>query len=118
MLERWDRVETMDDPRGYLFRTAMNLLRSQRRRMRVALRHRAAAPAAGDVFAPMEDRDLVTEVLAALTPRQRAAVVLTEVMGYSAEEAGDILGIKASTVGALRYQARSGLRAAKEVRHG
>jgi RNA polymerase sigma-70 factor (ECF subfamily) len=115
LLERWDRVATLDDPRGYLYRTALNLLRSQRRRLRVALRTRLTAPAADDVFGSIEDRELATQALATLTPRQRAALVLTEVLGYSAEEAGAILGIKGSTIGALRYQARSELRATREV---
>src|SRR3972149_6202383 len=30
--ERWDRVAEMDDPTGYLFRTAMNLWRKRRGR--------------------------------------------------------------------------------------
>ncbi|HXJ67174.1 MAG TPA: sigma factor, partial [Actinomycetota bacterium] len=32
LLERWDRVGEMDDPRGYLYRTAMNTFRSRYRR--------------------------------------------------------------------------------------
>jgi RNA polymerase sigma-70 factor (ECF subfamily) len=28
LLERWDRVSVMDDPRAYLFRTAMNAFRT------------------------------------------------------------------------------------------
>ncbi len=32
VLERWDLVSAMESPRGYLYRTAMNLFRSQRRR--------------------------------------------------------------------------------------
>jgi DNA-directed RNA polymerase specialized sigma24 family protein len=34
--ERWDRVGTLDDPVGYLFKTAMNLHRSAIRRAAVA----------------------------------------------------------------------------------
>jgi DNA-directed RNA polymerase specialized sigma24 family protein len=29
--ERWDRIAAMEDPEGYLYRTAMNLFRSDRR---------------------------------------------------------------------------------------
>src|SRR5262245_36001704 len=36
VLERWDRVSTMQDPRGYLYRTAMNAFRSGYRRSIVA----------------------------------------------------------------------------------
>ncbi|HLA92885.1 MAG TPA: sigma factor, partial [Actinomycetota bacterium] len=36
--ERWDRVGSMADPAGYLYRVAMNVLRSRYRRARVAAR--------------------------------------------------------------------------------
>ena len=52
--------------------------------------------------------------LARLTPRQRAALVLTEALGYSGEETGAVLGIKASTVWALTHQARTALRGTTE----
>jgi DNA-directed RNA polymerase specialized sigma24 family protein len=38
-------------------------------------------------------------------------VVFTELLGYSAEDAAPILGIKSSTVRALTSQARSRMRA-------
>jgi RNA polymerase sigma factor (sigma-70 family) len=110
VFERWNDVSTMDEPAGYLHRTAMNLFRNQYRRARVALGRVVRAVPCPDVFAPVEDRDAVTRALGALTPRQRAALVLTEALGYSGEEAGRLLGIKASTVFALTHQARSALR--------
>ena len=42
--------------------------------------------------------DAVIRALASLTARQRAAVVLVDLMGFSSEEAGRMLGIRASTV--------------------
>src|SRR5262245_28745263 len=36
--ERWERVASHPDPEGYLYRTALNLARSRRRRLVVALR--------------------------------------------------------------------------------
>ena len=36
--ERWDRVGGMDDPVGYLYRTAMNLFRKRYRRAMLAVR--------------------------------------------------------------------------------
>ena len=68
-----------------------------------------------DVFKPVEDRDAAARALGALTPRQRAAMVLTEALGYSGEEAGQLLGIKASTVWALTHQARGALQGTVEV---
>jgi DNA-directed RNA polymerase specialized sigma24 family protein len=39
---------------------------------------------------------------------------LIEALGYTAEEAGRLLGIKGSTVRALHFQARSALKRSKE----
>ena len=50
------------------------------------------------------------QALSSLAPRQRAAIVLTEVLQYTAEEAGSMLGIRAATVRALHFQARSALK--------
>jgi RNA polymerase sigma-70 factor (ECF subfamily) len=109
LFERWETVATMEDPAGYLHRTAMNLFRNQARRARLALKRAIRLAPEQDVFKPIEDRDLATRALASLTPRQRAALVLTEALGYSGEEAGRLLGIRASTVWALTHQARAAL---------
>jgi DNA-directed RNA polymerase specialized sigma24 family protein len=63
----------------------------------------------------VDDRDAIAHALRSLTPRQRAAMVLTEMLGYSPEEAGSMLGIKASTVRALNFQGRTALRAGREA---
>jgi len=88
----------------------MNVLRNRARRARRAARRLFVARPAEDVFEPVERRDAVDRVLAALSPRQRAAVVLVDGLGYPSEEAGRILRIKASTVRALLFQARSSVR--------
>lgn len=118
LYERWASVSDMDDPAGYLHRTAMNLLRSQLRRAKVAVRRAAGLGPDEDVFERVDDRDVATRALASLTPRQRAALVLTEGLGYSGEEAGRLLGIKASTVWALTHQARASLRGTVEATDG
>jgi RNA polymerase sigma-70 factor (ECF subfamily) len=116
VFERWDTVATMDDPAGYLHHTAMNLFRSQYRRAARGLKRAIGGGAtAQDVFQHVEDRDVAAKALADLTPRQRAALVLTEALGYSGEETGRLLGIRASTVYALTHQARSVLRANLEA---
>src|SRR5829696_4858759 len=38
VFERWERVISLEDPVGYLYRTAMNLLRKRWRRASVAVR--------------------------------------------------------------------------------
>ena len=112
--ERWDRVGTLDEPVGYLFKTAMNLRRSALRRAVAAARRSLQPPAEHDPFEKVIDHDEAVRSLAALTPRQRAAVVITELLGYSSQEAGTILGIRPGTVRTLIAQARAALQEWKE----
>lgn len=108
--ERWDRVARMDDPTGYLYRTAMNVFRKRTRRALLAVR-RALAPASEpQPFSEIDERQDVVSALGKLTPRQRAAVVLTDVLDYSSEEAGRALGITPGTVRGLASRARDTLR--------
>ena len=78
--------------------------------MRALKRAVVVAPAPDDAFAAIEDRDVVVRALRELIPQQRAAIVLTSLLGYSSEEAGQMLGIKASTVRALSTRARTTMR--------
>ena len=114
LFERWDEVATMENPAGYLHRAAMNQFRSRYRRSAVALRRAIAIGPARDVFDEVDDRDLAMRALGALPPRQRAALVLTEGLGYSGEEAGRLLGVQATTVWALTHQARASLATMEE----
>jgi RNA polymerase sigma-70 factor (ECF subfamily) len=115
VFERWDDVALMDEPAGYLHRTAMNLFRNQYRRARVAFGRAVGLGPPQDVFKAVDDRDAAARALGSLTARQRAALVLTEALGYSGEETGQLLGIKASTVWALTHQARAALHARSEA---
>jgi RNA polymerase sigma factor (sigma-70 family) len=108
--ERWDRVARLDDPTGYLYRTAMNVLRSRARRARVAIRRAVRQLPPDDGLAAVEEREAVVRVLAPLSPRQRAAIILTDLLGLTSEEAGAALRIKAATVRVLAARARARLR--------
>jgi RNA polymerase sigma-70 factor (ECF subfamily) len=108
--EHWDSVATMENPAGYLHRTAMNLFRSRYRRALLAARRGIGVAKEVDAFEAIDDRQVALQALASLAPRQRAAIVLTEVLRYTAEEAGSMLGIRAATVRALHFQARSALK--------
>lgn len=112
--ERWDRVELMEDPVGYLYRIAMNAFRKRYRRARVAARKVLGLMPSQDAYEAVDARSVLAQALDSLSPRQRAAIVVTELLDYSAEEAGTLLGIKASTVRALAFQARKALRAKGE----
>jgi len=115
--ERWDRVNQMDDPAGYLHRTAIRFPRSFpkiRARLETCCARFAAAGRIRRVRGTF-GRGVGARLA---SPRQRAAIVLTEALGYSADEAGKLLGIKGSTVRALHFQARSALRGSKEAIDG
>jgi RNA polymerase sigma-70 factor, ECF subfamily len=116
--ERWDRVGSLDDPAGYLHRTAMNVFRDRRRRLVLSLKRAVYPSAPPNEYDAVEARSVAVSVLGSLPPRQRAAVVLTEGLGYSAEEAGRMLGIKGSTVRALHHQARSNMHRSTEAADG
>jgi RNA polymerase sigma factor (sigma-70 family) len=83
--ERWDRVAAMDEPVGYLYRTAMNRFRSRLRRVNRAARKVVGSAEGGDAFAAADERDALARALAALAERQRAALVLTELLGYGSD---------------------------------
>src|SRR3990172_5510302 len=69
-----------------------------------------------DDLAAVEDRDEVVRVMRRLTAHQRAALVLTGYLGYSSEEAAQVLGVRASTVRALATKGRATARAMVEER--
>lgn len=113
--ERWEQVGAMDDPVGYLYRTAMNLFRKRYRRALLAIRRSIGLAPSQDDFADADERETVRRVLSTLPPRQRAALVLTEMLGFSSNEAGRALGVQASTVRSLSHQGRESFRRAMEV---
>jgi RNA polymerase sigma-70 factor (ECF subfamily) len=98
VLERWERVSSLADPVGYLYRTAMNLFRKRLRRASVMLRRTVGLSPGDDEISVIETRLDVARALASLSPRQRAVVVLTELLEFSSEEAGRMLGIAPGTV--------------------
>jgi RNA polymerase sigma factor (sigma-70 family) len=67
----------------------------------------------GDPLARVDDRDEILRLLAELTRHQREALVLTEWLGLSSEEAGGMMRISASTVRVHLARARAALRASQ-----
>ena len=108
--ERWDKVGLLETPKGYLYRAAMNLVRSRSRRASLALRRTVGLVPRNDDLAAVEDRVVVARALRALTPRQRAAVVLISMFALPSEEAGRILDLKPSAVRTLAARARASMR--------
>lgn len=101
----WDRVGAMDDPTGYLYRTAMNGARSRYRRSALALRRQLRPRDHRDELSMVEERDVLIRGLGRLTHKQRAAIVLLDLLRFSSEEAGTVLGMQP---GAVRTQASRG----------
>jgi RNA polymerase sigma-70 factor, ECF subfamily len=113
--ERWPKVSVMESPTGYLQHAAINIFRNRYRRARLGLRKVAASDPPVDAFGSVEDRISVSNALGSLTRKQRAALVLTDLLGYPADEAGRMLGVRGSTVRSLTSTARTALRDAKEL---
>jgi RNA polymerase sigma-70 factor, ECF subfamily len=58
------------------------------------------------------DRSGLVEALAALTPEERAAVLLVDAQGFDYRSAGKVLGVPEGTVASRLNRARAGLRRA------
>jgi RNA polymerase sigma-70 factor, ECF subfamily len=114
--ERWDDRGKIEDLTGYLFRVAFNGFLMRRRRAAMAIRKVIPVKEERDAFAEAEMRADVRALLFGLTPRQRAALLLVDLLGYPSEQAGRILGVRASTVRALATQGRRALRATTGAR--
>jgi RNA polymerase sigma-70 factor, ECF subfamily len=115
MWERWERLVDIEDLRGYLFRTAMNTFRSRYRRAKLAMRKTSGAFEPEDAYAAVDARETLMQALRTLTPHQRAAVVLTSLLGFSSEEAGEMLGTSAASVRTLATRARAHIKDIAEM---
>jgi RNA polymerase sigma factor (sigma-70 family) len=114
--ERWDQIDRIADPTGYLFRVALNGFRMRRRRAATALRRLTPVVEERDPFVDAEMRADVQRLLLGLTVRQRAALLLVDLLGYTSEQAARILRVRPSTVRALATQGRRALRAKEGAR--
>jgi RNA polymerase sigma factor (sigma-70 family) len=111
MWERWDSIGEIRDVHAYLFKVALNGSRMRTRSARLAARRRVPLGVVHDPFDEVELREDVRQLLLALTPRQRAALLLLDLYDYDSAEAARIMGVRPSTVRALATQGRAALRA-------
>jgi DNA-directed RNA polymerase specialized sigma24 family protein len=81
----------------------------------LALRRTVGFAPPNDDFSDADDRTVVRHVLATLPPRQRAALVLTEILGFSSKEAGDALGVTDATIRSLTRHGRDAFRTLMEA---
>lgn len=107
--ERWETVGAMGSPTGWVTRVAINKARrSFRRSARLdeLLNTERLAAVFSDTY---EDADVVA-ALAQLTYRQRRAVVLHHLQGFSQAEVATEMGVATGTASATLTQARKKLR--------
>lgn len=110
MWQRWNRLPAVDDLTAYLYRTAMNSFRSRVRRAQLAARKATRLIPQDDSISRVEEQQTVVRALAPLTEKQRAAVVLTQFLDFSSEEAGDMLGLSSGAIRTLVHRARTELK--------
>lgn len=116
--ERWDAVQTHPNVEGYLYKTAFNLSRNRLRRAVHQARSLWSPTEAEDGLARVEDREALLPALRGLTRRQRAALLLVEVMDLSSEQAAEVLRVRPATVRVLASKARAAMRQALEASDG
>jgi RNA polymerase sigma-70 factor, ECF subfamily len=109
----WDDMTSPDHARNFVFKVALNQARSNLRRrrfLRLFGGHAAGTEVVADAAAAVTDRMAVFEALASLSVRQRECVVLVDYLGHDAASAGDVLGIRPSTVRVQLMRGRAKLR--------
>jgi RNA polymerase sigma-70 factor (ECF subfamily) len=109
---KWDRVSVMESPDGYLYRTALNLYRQRGRQAARLVRLLASWRGVHheDALDRLDEVDRLERLVLQLPPRQRAALVVTEYLGYDSAGAAEILGIQPGTVRMLVSKAKARLR--------
>lgn len=107
--EEWARLETMDNPTGYLFRVGQTAARQLQRRP-------AALPSPPHDELPDFDPGLLP-ALAALSDGQRICVALVHGYGWPIVEVARLLDVTHSTVRTHLLRAMTHLRTALEVGH-
>ncbi len=108
-LERWDRVEVMDNPAGWTYAVGVNLAR--RRWRRRVTEERLAGGAVPPGVASSEDRVDVWRAVASLPLQARTAVVLRYLAGMTEPEVAAAMGVSVGTVSSSLSVARRRLAA-------
>jgi RNA polymerase sigma-70 factor (ECF subfamily) len=127
-IERGEQLEAATTVEGWLFRIATTVCLDHARHSTVVRRLTQLVDPLdlpdlpfGDPGAAAEDRAILREdvryavvvALQTLSPKQRAALVLHDVCGRTAEEVGATIGISANSVKALLHRARASLARAR-----
>ena len=104
----------LNNPEAWIFRIAHNrAIDYLRRRDRVVLESLDEVPVDADSVSPLEQREMAGLALSAfmaLTPTQRASVILKDVLGYSNAEISELLDMSVGAIKAALFRARENLR--------
>ncbi len=109
VFERWERVQGMDSPTGYVFRVAANL---ERRRVRQRLRAGRRTPQVAE--RPDHENRAISgadlhRALMSLPLRSREALVMREWLDLDDQKMAGLLGIEPSSVRSRLHRARKAL---------
>lgn len=91
--EHWDRIESMENRAGYVYRVGERLARHERRRQ---FRRPPIFPEPVPSSPTVEPG--LPKALERLSERQRVSVFLVHGLGYSHQEVADMLGVAKGTV--------------------
>ena len=108
---RWGHISGLSNPTGYVRRMVINECLTTRRRWR---RHESHTPMVeGHVvggFEPVEDRQVLAQLLAQLGPRQRAVLVLRYFCDMPDPQIAEVLGCSPANVRSQASRALQSLR--------
>jgi RNA polymerase sigma-70 factor (ECF subfamily) len=112
---QFERIRLYDRPEAWLLRVATNLALNHLRRRKGPVGGALSLdqtndPATSDPFWRFAVRDAVRGVLAELTPRQRAALILREAHGLTGDQLAQALGVSTSAAKMLLFRARAAFR--------
>lgn len=116
--QHWPRVRSMDDPRAWLSKVAINLSHSWWRRYfarQRAQRRLDAQPGRSPIADDAADVLTVRKVVATLPRQQRTALVLRYYAGFSVAETARQMGCAIGTVKSLTHRAIAALRTQLDV---
>jgi RNA polymerase sigma-70 factor (ECF subfamily) len=108
------RGDAVEDPAAWAWRSAFRIAAAELQRRRAGVRHEV-----GEVSLRAVQSELVLDLMRALqhlSDQQRACIVVCDLLGYSAAEAGPLLKTSPATVRVQRMRARRRLRSLLEVK--
>ena len=113
LLERWSDMDSDDHARNFVYKVAINLARSHLRKHGRVFLYGLRSPGDPGGTSPTSSSDdwfEMIEALGALSPRQRACVVLVDYVDMDSAAAAGVLGMSAGTVRVHLMRGRRALR--------